>query len=1655
MDLKLNIKNKWVAIFYLIFILVNLNACQRPNLETHNSSIVFDIPQRKNLKLQKSIKQSLNIFEVNSQLTHLFVNIKGEGIAEAIVYQWDYCSECAVQVPLSSVTLMAPKGKSRLIQVLAIYETENSTDSTSSSSATEFNYGDTLKDFTLDQENVVISIKPIANTGSLISGSVSGRFLTSVNDGPTGKLMMRYSPPEGRPKMTLSKSAILSGWFNLFVLEGVPFDYELESGKVLFSQLDLSSSLLSPSSQVGRVKLPQRTESYTNESGQTVTNTREPEIAVFGFFGDSAFTSSKKACTAKISSMTSYTGLYAGTSTTVPLGVGYNSFNATITDTNKVMFYTQDCLESDFADGTLFLNTIGVLPSNAKHGSDSLANFYIPFQFYFDLTNPANGSSPFKMNYTTVDQKINLSLKLLPQLNQALEGIAFFKNTFGVSPKISDRGLDGIPCDKLSRGEIAGFSEVQRVIFNSTQLEYNTQINLPQTEYTAKSFQIVVCPFKNGNFIASRFFIDGKYFNGQDNNSGGSNPGSGGGDPGNNTNTMPYLRLEGLYNYKQWVFNSLIQMKPLETNSCLPVQFKTYMSGNNFGSQPYNLINQLSISNPSSQYKLYPSQITCGTVGSEVNSVTINSGNSSSSTYYLKVTDSNISEVSFNFNLVSANVSTPEVNYSSDGSFYLSNNSYFLKYEAVPQMLNSVCYPTKISLRNNWDGNVISSGSFSQFTVDLISSNNDVQFFNSSSCATNSLISYVNMYNTGSSDLFYMKSNLAVSESQVTMTSSNSGFNLAYLPLKIYKSNGTNTPSQIMISTNNFNNVGSCIPLDIFVMNTFGAPVVASSAIGINLSYTGSFTGDFYSNSNCINGTTITSTGIAVNNLKTSIYYKANSSGFGAYNFVTTGTTMAVTTASYNVNFNPNPNISGTPNPSQTPAPSATPTVAVQIWKKWITDTCQPISFSNIGTTSKSVNLNVTTGSNSGSIIIYDTFSECFASSSTFTNPITIAANNSKTLYAKPILGAGLFGNANINITGDISQNYFIDISKSTDRISLIPNQISSNMNLYFNSVTTGQTHTCGLTSAGAIYCWGGNGAGQLGNGTNNNHSIPKLITAGTNVFIKISAGSYHTCAINNVNNVFCWGLNNYGQLGTGSTIAANTPVQINSGNQYSDISAGEDFTCGVETSTSDVYCWGKNNNGQLGIGNLNDQLSPITQGTLDFNKVSAGFGYACGITVGNTAKCWGLNSSGQLGDGSNVSRNVPTALNSGINFIDITTGVSHTCAIDTSNKVYCWGNNSFGSIGDNTTTIRFSPVASLGVGGGVALSFSSISAGYNFTCGVQLSTGAVYCWGINNLGELGINSTSNSTTPVLISPTPFNGAVLAQKIDAGYNSVCASNANSFDSIQCWGNNNLGQLGNGEYDVSQFKINDMLSFKDLRFENNSVCKPLILGFTNFKEELRPVSAGTQLFLAFTALNNSTPISPTSFFRIYNDGSCTSELPRDGGNTNVYQLNIATNASSSVVYFKADSGLPAQNTKLYLAKTNSPSINDQMVFFNTENLFDKININITNGTSFVFNTCQQVTFQARNFDNSNRTTLPFDVPFFSHIHTGTWSFYDDADTSCSNTPLNNNNISLLTGSGSLSIRIKMTTTGNNTIEASSPFTYNPIVNQLNFISTTPP
>ena len=341
-------------------------------------------------------------------------------------------------------------------------------------------------------------------------------------------------------------------------------------------------------------------------------------------------------------------------------------------------------------------------------------------------------------------------------------------------------------------------------------------------------------------------------------------------------------------------------------------------------------------------------------------------------------------------------------------------------------------------------------------------------------------------------------------------------------------------------------------------------------------------------------------------------------------------------------------------------------------------------------------------------------------------------------------------------------------------------------------AVSAGASHTCAITNDGNVKCWGYNDTGQLGNGSQVSSSKPVNVVGLDSKIIAVSAGGGHTCALTKDGAVKCWGENRNGELGIGglNPYISTSPLNVvGLDKDVVAISAGRYHTCAV-TKLGSVKCWGINVSYQLGDGTNTNSPVPVTVAGLgsDGVSVSAGYYQSCALTKAKTMQCWGKNEFAEVGDGTATLRTKPVdvvSLQANINMLS--TGFGNTCTV-ASGFVHCWGDKAFGGL-QNIPNFRGRPLPL----GNFPSKAAAITSGRAHTCAVTLE-GKALCWGINDHGQLG--NASQPSTPnsyFAFSVLGLLGKVIS--ITAGGDHTCAISEPG--TLQCWGKNDNGQLGNG------------------------------------------------------------------------------------------------------------------------------------------------------------------------------------------------------------------------------------------------------------------
>ena len=390
------------------------------------------------------------------------------------------------------------------------------------------------------------------------------------------------------------------------------------------------------------------------------------------------------------------------------------------------------------------------------------------------------------------------------------------------------------------------------------------------------------------------------------------------------------------------------------------------------------------------------------------------------------------------------------------------------------------------------------------------------------------------------------------------------------------------------------------------------------------------------------------------------------------------------------------------------------------------------------------------------------------SASSNNTSPVTIHSTESFTdvilndsrMCALTNTTPGILKCSGQRQLGQMGDNAISQLHSFTD-VANLDNFVSLSLN--------GIYATIGLQSDGSLWSWGfSRGAlDYFGDGSNQDvASSPIQVSVGS-TFTKISKGSRHACAIRSDQKLYCWGINASFSLGDGTSTNRLLPVAIDAATNYIDVSVGNRFGCGI-TSTNVLKCWGDNSNGSLGDGTTTNRNAPIVINLgVSYKYLAQSSNYTmCAITTADQLRCWGYNIYGQVGVGGTTTTLSPTVVDSGVSYASVTASINHTCGITIgTNLLKCWGYNGTLALGDGTSTDRQLPTV---FDSGTNYTKVGLS-GLNFTCGIT-TTGALKCSGSRSAGSAASSQDGfgQNSNPILV-----DSGVTYTNLFSGYNSIC------------------------------------------------------------------------------------------------------------------------------------------------------------------------------------------------------------------------------------------------------------------------------------------
>ncbi len=501
-----------------------------------------------------------------------------------------------------------------------------------------------------------------------------------------------------------------------------------------------------------------------------------------------------------------------------------------------------------------------------------------------------------------------------------------------------------------------------------------------------------------------------------------------------------------------------------------------------------------------------------------------------------------------------------------------------------------------------------------------------------------------------------------------------------------------------------------------------------------------------------------------------------------------------------------------------------------------------------------------------------------------------------------------------LSVSGPDNKNYAYNPSGNIDSVMTTPTMIAISADI----------HTCALTASGGVKCWGRNGSGELGDGTNTDSTTPVDVIGLESGVIAVTTGVVHTCALMANGGVKCWGGNGNGQLGDGTQTSHIAPADVvGLISEVVAISAGSYYNCAL-MATGGVKCWGSNSDGQLGDASYTDRLTPVdVEGLTGVAVIAAGLAHTCAVTNNGGVKCWGHNAYGELGDGSTRRSKIPVDVNglsSGVVSVDV--GSRHTCALTASEVVKCWGWNYYGQLGDGTRQDSTLPVDVVGLSSAV----TAITIGSSHTCALT-TTGAAKCWGYNYYGQLGDSTTTNHSRPVDVSGLSSGVAV----ISAGDASTCAVIIGGV--VKCWGSNSNGQLGIGTsggrstlpvdthfgllngYSYDGHAVTSLASGETYTYDENG----------NMIERLEGGQIYYQTFDAENRMISVTVNGQTTQFVYDGDGNLVKKIKPDGSSTIYVGTVLEIDKSSggavtrTVTYYPAGGAMRIDGQVYYVLK----------------------------------------------------------------------------------------------------------------------------------------
>lgn len=376
-------------------------------------------------------------------------------------------------------------------------------------------------------------------------------------------------------------------------------------------------------------------------------------------------------------------------------------------------------------------------------------------------------------------------------------------------------------------------------------------------------------------------------------------------------------------------------------------------------------------------------------------------------------------------------------------------------------------------------------------------------------------------------------------------------------------------------------------------------------------------------------------------------------------------------------------------------------------------------------------------------------------------------------------------------------------------------------------SVSAGSSHACALNADGRAFCWGDNSQGQFGDASTLSSTTP-VSAGGDRLFETLTAVGDHTCGVVRGGRLACWGRNNVGELGIGSPFPSPVPQEVRDGD-YTQLHPGFYLSCGTDQS-GNAECWGGSRwSGSLPLNTVDGcpgyyatpnwpcaRAPRAFSSPVAFEALELGLFFGCGISTGGESLCWGMNDFGQLGfsaldscESGGVTRpcaRSPGVVNTTVGFESMAAGTIHTCALDDRGRAYCWGATAlgFGELGIGDANGAADPVSVQTDVRFEAIYASKANQIRGHSCGISLDASA-WCWGSNEEGALGAPSEDicvqgDTDTSCALTPIQVAGGLQFSSLALGGHFTCGLAAGD---VYCWGDNELGQLGDGSNSIGR------------------------------------------------------------------------------------------------------------------------------------------------------------------------------------------------------------------------------------------------------------